>query len=91
MATDGLPAAWREAPALHGRHAALEPLHAGHAALEPLHAGHADALRDALAGSGLDRLWHADGTPRDTVAFSIIDTEWPGVRNHLLSRLDAYA
>ena len=26
---------------------------------------------------------HADGTLRDSVVFSIIDTEWPGVRSHL--------
>jgi len=31
---------------------------------------------------------HPDGTPRDTVVFSIIDTEWAGVRRHLQFRLD---
>ena len=34
---------------------------------------------------------HADGTLRDTVAFSILDSEWPVVRNHLRARLDAHA
>ncbi|MFC3128845.1 GNAT family N-acetyltransferase [Coralloluteibacterium stylophorae] len=31
---------------------------------------------------------HADGTPRDTVVFSILDTEWPAVQRHLQFRLD---
>lgn len=30
----------------------------------------------------------ADGTLRDTVVFSIVDSEWPTVRTHLQSRLD---
>lgn len=34
---------------------------------------------------------HADGTLRDTVVFSILDTEWPAVRRNLQSRLDAHA
>ncbi|MCW0417146.1 hypothetical protein NB689_002900 [Xanthomonas sacchari] len=34
---------------------------------------------------------HADGTPRDTVIFSIIDTEWAGVKRHLQFRLDSHA
>jgi hypothetical protein len=34
---------------------------------------------------------HADGTLRDSVVFSIIDTEWPGVRSHLRFRLDSHA
>ncbi|WP_349655412.1 GNAT family protein [Xanthomonas sp. 10-10] len=34
---------------------------------------------------------HADGTPRDTVMFSIIDTEWAGVKRHLQFRLEANA
>ncbi len=34
---------------------------------------------------------HADGTPRDTVVFSIIDSEWAGVRRHLQYRLEAHA
>ena len=31
---------------------------------------------------------HADGSLRDTVVFSIIDTEWPAVRANLQARLD---
>ncbi|WP_313179422.1 GNAT family protein [Stenotrophomonas sp.] len=34
---------------------------------------------------------HADGTPRDTVIFSIIDAEWQGVKRHLQHRLDHHA
>ena len=34
---------------------------------------------------------HADGTPRDTVVFSIIDAEWAGVKRHLQFRLDSHA
>jgi len=30
---------------------------------------------------------HADGSPRDTVVFSILDNEWPAVKRNLLSRL----
>ncbi|KAG1479844.1 hypothetical protein G6F54_013870 [Rhizopus delemar] len=33
----------------------------------------------------------ADGTPRDTVIFSIIDAEWQGVKRHLQYRLDRHA
>ena len=34
---------------------------------------------------------HADGTPRDTVVFSIIDNEWPAVCSHLQFLLDTYS
>lgn len=34
---------------------------------------------------------HPDGTPRDTVVFSIIDSEWAGVQRHLRFRLEANA
>ncbi|HIE5649344.1 TPA: GNAT family N-acetyltransferase [Stenotrophomonas maltophilia] len=34
---------------------------------------------------------HADGTPRDTVIFSIIDAEWQGVKRQLQYRLDSHA
>lgn len=34
---------------------------------------------------------HADGTRRDTVVFSIIDTEWPAVRSHLQFLLDSHS
>ena len=32
---------------------------------------------------------HADGSVRDTVIFSILDSEWPAVRRHLQFRLEA--
>lgn len=33
---------------------------------------------------------HADGSPRDTVAFSIIDSEWPQVKRGLQDKLQAH-
>ena len=30
---------------------------------------------------------HSDGSPRDTVVFSIIDGEWPAVKRNLLAKL----
>ena len=33
---------------------------------------------------------HADGSVRDTVVFSILDSEWPAVRSHLQSKLSAH-
>lgn len=33
---------------------------------------------------------HADGSPRDTVVFSIIDSEWPAVKRNLLHKLEQY-
>jgi N-acetyltransferase len=33
---------------------------------------------------------HSDGSVRDTVAFSILDSEWPAVRTHLRSKLSAH-
>lgn len=33
---------------------------------------------------------HPDGTPRDTVIFSIIDSEWPGVKRNLLFKLEQH-
>lgn len=33
---------------------------------------------------------HADGSVRDTVAFSIIESEWPAVKRNLLHRLDQH-
>lgn len=47
MALPDLPAAWREVPVLIGRHVHLEPMRESHA----------DALRKALAGDELSRLW----------------------------------
>lgn len=50
--------------------------------------------RDAIARLGAkqdgvlrNHKRHADGTPRDTVIFSIIDSEWSGVKRHLRARL----
>ena len=34
---------------------------------------------------------HPDGSPRDTVVFSILDTEWQGVKRNLQHRLDSHA
>jgi len=34
---------------------------------------------------------HADGSRRDTVVFSIIDTEWPAVKTHLQFLLDSHS
>lgn len=34
---------------------------------------------------------HPDGSPRDTVAFSIIDTQWQDVKRALQQRLDSHA
>ncbi|MCD9086744.1 GNAT family N-acetyltransferase [Stenotrophomonas sp. SY1] len=34
---------------------------------------------------------HADGSRRDTVVFSIIDTEWPAVKSHLQFLLDSHS
>lgn len=34
---------------------------------------------------------HADGSPRDTVAFSIIDNEWPAVKRSLRYKLDQHS
>lgn len=33
---------------------------------------------------------HTDGSPRDTVVFSIIDGEWPAVKRNLLAKLDRH-
>jgi hypothetical protein len=33
---------------------------------------------------------HADGSVRDTVAFSIIQSEWPAVKRNLLHRLERH-
>lgn len=34
---------------------------------------------------------HADGSPRDTVAFSVIDTEWQAVKRNLQYKLERHA
>jgi RimJ/RimL family protein N-acetyltransferase len=33
---------------------------------------------------------HSDGSPRDTVIFSIIESEWPAVKQHLQARLQGH-
>jgi RimJ/RimL family protein N-acetyltransferase len=48
MSLDLLPAAWRDAPTLAGRHVRLEALRHDHV----------DGLREALAGDALSRLWY---------------------------------
>ncbi|UWX03526.1 GNAT family N-acetyltransferase [Pseudoxanthomonas sp. NC8] len=55
--------------------------HASRAAIERLGARQDGVLRNCKR--------HADGTLRDTVVFSIIDSEWPAVRSHLQFRLEA--
>ncbi len=72
--TTELPPAWREAPVLTG--------------------GHADAASRAaiarLGGILRNPARHADGSPRDTVVFSILDNEWPEAKPRLQARLDAH-
>jgi RimJ/RimL family protein N-acetyltransferase len=57
--------------------------HASRAAIARLGAKQDGVLRNAKR--------HSDGSLRDTVVFSILDTEWPAVRRHLQARLDAHA
>lgn len=57
--------------------------HASRAAIARLGAKQDGVLRNCKR--------HADGSLRDTVVFSIIDTEWPAVRRHLEFRLEANA
>ncbi len=57
--------------------------HASRAAIARLGARQDGVLRNCKR--------HADGSLRDTVVFSIIDTEWPAVRNHLRFRLETHA
>lgn len=33
---------------------------------------------------------HSDGSPRDTVVFSIIESEWPAVKRHLQAKLEGH-
>jgi RimJ/RimL family protein N-acetyltransferase len=55
------------------------------------HASRAAIARLGAKQDGVIRnhLRHADGSIRDTVTFSIIDTEWPAVKRHLRARLEA--
>lgn len=56
--------------------------HASRAAIERLGAKQDGVIRNHLR--------HADGSLRDTVAYSIIDREWPAVRRHLDEKLARY-
>ncbi len=56
------------------------------------------ASRAAIAGIGakLDgvlrsHMLHPDGSVRDTVAYSILQSEWPSVQQHLHTRLERHA
>lgn len=53
--------------------------HASRTAIERLGAKRDGVIRNHLR--------HADGSLRDTVTYSIIDTEWPAVRRHLDAKL----
>ena len=57
MSTPTSPPAWRTVPRLSGRHAVLEPLGAAHV----------EGLRDAVQGSGLERLWYTNVPAPDAV------------------------
>lgn len=57
---------------------------------------HASRTATARLGAKQDgilrhHLRHKDGSVRDTVAFSIIDSEWPAVKRGLVARLEAHA
>ncbi len=55
------------------------------------HASRAAIARLGAKQDGVIRnhLRHADGSIRDTVTFSIIDSEWPAVKHHLQAKLEA--
>lgn len=57
------------------------------------HASRAAIARLGAKQDGVIRnhLRHADGSIRDTVTFSIIDSEWPAVKRHLQARLASHA
>ena len=65
-------------PMLRGRHVTLEPLEQRHAA--DLFA----AMRDEEV---VRKHMNVRGYQRDTVYFSILDTEWPAVKARLEQRL----
>jgi len=56
--------------------------HASRAAIERLGAKQDGVLRNHRR--------HSDGTVRDTVVYSILDSEWPAVKANLAGRLAAY-
>lgn len=57
------------------------------------HASRAAIARLGAKQDGVIRnhLRHSDGSIRDTVTFSIIDSEWPAVKRQLQARLEEYA
>jgi RimJ/RimL family protein N-acetyltransferase len=57
------------------------------------HASRAAIARLGAKQDGVLRNYkrHADGSPRDTVVFSIIDAEWPAIKRHLQFRLETHA
>lgn len=56
--------------------------HASRAAIERLGAKRDGVIRNHLR--------HADGSIRDTVTYSIIDSEWPAVKRHLRAKLERH-
>lgn len=61
-------------------------------ALETSSFNHASRTAIARLGAKQDGILrshkrHADGSVRDTVVFSIIDSEWPGVKRNLIAKL----
>jgi len=74
---------------------AFETLHCLSVVFETSWFNHASRTAIARLGARQDGVLrnhtrHADGTPRDTVIFSIIDAEWAGVKRHLQFRLDSH-
>ena len=57
------------------------------------HASRAAIARLGAKEEGITRhhVRHRDGTLRDTVNFSIIDSEWPAVKHNLVARLEQHA
>lgn len=71
---------------------AFEAMHCAAVSFETSWFNHASRAAIARLGAKEDgvlrnHLRHADGSLRDTVVFSIIDSEWPTVRHHLDRRL----
>ena len=74
---------------------AFETLDCVAVALETSWFNHASRTAIARLGAKQDGVLrghrrHADGTVRDTVVFSVIDSEWPAVRAHLRAKLAAH-
>ncbi|MGI5183040.1 hypothetical protein ACQEVZ_42970 [Dactylosporangium sp. CA-152071] len=69
---------WYAMPELVGSRVRLEPLRVEHAE------GYLRAAREGVLRKHRRR---ADGSWRDTVVYSIVDDDWPGVRDGLRGRL----